>query len=349
MKTEEILISILQKQFILKIDDMYGSEAIDDFKICVSQLKLLFKAIDINQYESIFAFVGKHTEYETNSKTMKMDNIHSVLTKSLVLNFVDEDTLNVVQDDKFDPSALSEKTFVYSWNANVKKADQFYVKGELCDFSDEDTPSEGSFFAVKTYNDLDDALRDYRDNIAISCKGKTLAESMTDSRLFFYPAPENKLQEALEEYLEYRLRNCTVKREHNVDDSHPVDIIVTWQGTNHIALIEIKWLGKSLNDKGGIGADYADSRAEEGAKQLVDYIDNNSDSYPHHVTVGYLAVFDLRRKANNNPKAEKILRTNADHYRNREINYNIRYDNIRTDFRKPYRFFIKVSKDAYQY
>lgn len=348
MKTEETLIRVLQKQFILKIDDTYGSEAIDDFKFCVSQLKKLYKAIDISQYESIMAYVGNFAEYQDSCKTMEMDNIHSVSTKRLVVRFVDEDTLNVVQDDHFDAMALSGKTFVYRWRANEKQADQFYIKGTLHAFSDEETPSEGSFFAVRTYNDLDEALINYRDNVALSCKGKCLSESMNEARLFFYPAPEENLQKALEEYLSIRLRHCTVKREHIVDDSHPVDIIVTWQGTSHIALIEIKWIGKSLNDKGEIGVPYADGRANSGAAQLVNYIDNNGDTYPHYVTVGYLAVFDLRRKENNDPHAVKISRENANYYKEREISYNPQYETLRTDFKKPYRFFIKVSNDAYQ-
>ena len=348
MKTEETLIRVLQKQFILKIDDTYGSRAIEDFKLCVSQLKKLYKTIDIGQYESIMAFVGNYAEYQSFSKTMEMDNIHSVSTKRLVVEFVNEDTFNVVQDDHFDAMALSEKTFVYRWTANEKHADQFYIHGVLYDFSDEETPSEGSFFAVRTYNDLDEALIYYRDNVALSCKGKYLFESMDKARLFFLPAPEKNLQKALEEYLGFRLRHCTVKREHIVDDSHPVDISVTWQGTSHIALIEIKWMGKSLNDSGGIGGEHAEGRANKGASQLVDYIDNNGDTYPHHVTVGYLVVFDLRRKENNDPHAMKISRENANYYKEREISYKPQYEKIRTDFKKPYRFFIKVNNDAYQ-
>ncbi len=348
MTTKEALIRVLQKQFILKIDDTYGNEAIDDFKFCVSQLTKLYKAIDISQYDSIIAFVGNYDEYQTVCKKMEMDNIHSVSTKRLVVEFVNEDSLNVIQEDHFDATVLSGKTFVYRWAANEKQADQFYIKGELHAFSDEETPSEGSFFAVRTYNDLDDALINYRDNVALSCKGRYLSESMNEARLFFYPAPEENLQKAMEEYLSIRLRHCTVKREHNVDDSHPVDIIVTWQGTCHIALIEIKWVGKSLNDEGEIGVEYAERRANKGASQLVNYIDNNGDTYPHHVTVGYLAVFDLRRKENNDPSAVKISHENANYFKEREISYNPQYETIRTDFKKPYRFFIKVSNNAYQ-
>ena len=348
MKPEETIINLLQRQFILKINDTYGDDAIDGFKFCISQLKKLYKAIDIGQYESIIAFVGNHSEFPMTCKAMMLDNIHSVSTRQLIVNFVDEDTLNLVQNDSFDVVALSGKTFVYSWKANERKTDQFLIKGELYAFSDEETPSEGSFFAVRTYNDLDEALINYRDNIALYCKEKCLSESMTDTRLFFLPAPEAKLQEALGEYLSYRLRNSTVKREHNVDESHPVDIKVIWQGTNHIAIIEIKWIGKSLNDSGEIGVVYSDDRARKGATQLVNYIDKNGDSYPHHVTVGYLVVFDLRRRKNKDPRAVKIHRASANYYKEREINYTVQYEKTRTDFKKPYRFFIKVSNDAYQ-
>ena len=110
----------------------------------------------------------------------------------------------------------------------------------------------------------------------------------------------------------------------------------------------IKWIGKSLNERGEISVTYTDSRANSGAVQLANYIDNNKDSYPHHVTVGYLAVFDLRRKENKNPGAVKLLRTNADYYKEREIKFVTKYETIRTDFKKPYRFFIKVSNNAYQ-
>lgn len=348
MKPEELVIKLLQQQFVVKIDDKYGSEAINDFKLCVFQLKQLYKSIDIAQYSTIIAFVGDYPNYRPKSRMMKMENIHNVATEQLVLNFTNEDNILVVQDESFDPVALSETTFVYKWDKNDKNADQFYVKRELISFSEEGTPCEGSVFAVRTYNDLDEAMISYRDTIAISCKGKSLQESMTPSHLFFYPAPEDKLQEELYLFLTYRLRNCTVNREHNVDGSHPVDIIVTWHGTNHIAIIEIKWMGKSLNDKGEIGVSYYDSRAIEGAEQLVNYIDNNTDSFPHNVTVGYLAVFDLRRHSNTDSKADKIQRVNADYYKEREINFTTQYELNRTDFKKPYRFFIKVSNDAYK-
>lgn len=349
MVAKDIIVQLLQRQFILKIDDAYHGSAVDDFKMCLRQLIILYKQLDITRYDSITAFVGNHVCVHGKGITMQMENIHSLEKDNIVINFVDEETTRVIPSEEIDTIKLSNDTFVYCWSRHKKNADQFLIKGELVPFSEDITPVEGSFFAVKTYNDLDEALINYRDNVAPMCKGRALEESMTPTRIFFYARPEALLQEALFEYLDNRLRQCDVKREHNVNESKPVDIMVRWRGTNHMALIEIKWVGKSLkkDDKTKVSVNYADARANEGASQLVDYIDKNSDSFPRDVTIGYLVVYDLRRH-NSNPLQATISRADAIYYKDKEIEYNPQYDTIRNDFKKPYRFFVKVSKNAYQ-
>ena len=115
-----------------------------------------------------------------------------------------------------------------------------------------------------------------------------------------------------------------------------------------IALIEIKWVGKSLKEDGtDISCDYTDSRANTGAKQLVDYIDANRESYPSHITAGYLVVFDLRRKNNKNHTNTTISRANGDYLLRKELKMNPDYKRIRSDYKETYRFFIKVHRDAY--
>lgn len=348
MKNEDALIQILQKQFMIRVDDAYGNIGVNDFINCVGLLRLLYKNVTLTRYETITAFVGTYSCLRGKGKEMRKENIHSVDTQNLIVKLVDEDNVVLYQPDEIDIVTLSDSTFIYHWRLDRSHSDQFYVKRELIPFSDELTPDEGSFFAVRTYSDLDEALINYRDNIALMCKNRALTESMTPERLFYKPSPEGLLQEALNEYLEYHLRNCDVKREHNVDDSHPVDIFVKWRGTNHMALIEIKWVGKSLNKEGNVGVKYYDKRANEGAVQLAGYIDNNSDSFPRDITIGYLVVFDLRRHKNDDVNRVKMSRANADYYNGKEINYNPQYDLIRKDFRKPYRFFIKVRNDVYE-
>ena len=348
MKPEDALINTLQRQFILKIDDAYGSVGVDDFKRCLSRLRSLYQNVTLSSYATITAFVGSHLLLKDKGIEMRTENIHSFVTLNLVLNLVDDDNVILYQIEDIDIASLSTRTFVYHWSAEEEHQDQFYIKGELHSFSEDVTPAEGSFFAVRTYSDLDEALKNYRDNFAPMCKGRALCESMTHTRLFFNPAPEELLQETLNDYLDSRLRNCDVKREHNVDDSHPVDIICRWRGTNHIALIEIKWIGKSLNENGEIGTSYSDARANKGASQLIGYIDANTDSFPRDVTIGYLVVYDLRRRNNNDISRIKMSRSDANFYKDIEINFNPQFELTRTNFKKPYRFFVKVSNDVYE-
>ena len=347
MNAEDKLIILLQRQFLVRIDDAYTEGVVDDFKVFVRQVRKLFQNINLWQYQTVTAFVGNIPALTGKGRVMSIENIHAEDTKNLVVNFVKGDVTAVINDNNIDMDAISADTFVYRWSATDANADQFIVKGEKIPFSSEVTPDEGSFFCKKTYNDLDEAFIDYRDNFALMCRGRVLGESMTTERLFFKSAPEDSLQEALYEYLGSRLRQCDVKREHNVDTSHPVDIIIRWRGTNHMALVEVKWLGSSLKD-GEISTTYTDARARDGASQLVGYIDNNQDSYPKDVTVGYLVVYDLRRRNNNDATRTKIPRADANHYKDKEISYAPQYWLDRKDFKKPYRFFIKVSNDAYQ-
>lgn len=347
MSAEDKLITLLQGQFIVRIDDAYHDGAVDDFKRFIRQIRELFQHIHLEQYQTVTAFVGNIPALIGKGKEMMIENIHAENTRNLVVNFVKEDVTVVFNDNNIDIDAISADTFVYQWSATDANADQFIVKGEKIPFSNEVTPDEGSFFCKKTYNDLDEAFIDYRDNFAPMCRNRMLAGSMTTERLFFKSAPEDSLQEALYEYLGDRLRQCDVNREHNVDTSHPVDIIIRWRGTNHIALIEIKWIGASLKD-GKISVRHGEARAKEGVRQLVGYIDNNQDSFPKDVTIGYLVVYDLRRKNNNDPARTKIPRADANHYKDIEISYHPQYWLDRKDFKKPYRFFVKVSNDAYQ-
>ena len=347
MSAEDTVIKLLQNQFIVRIDDAYADGVVDDFKVLVRQLRKLFQNINLEQYQTVTAFVGNIPTVIGKGKVISIENIHAEDTTNLIVNFVTEDQTEVIYDNNIDITAISVDTLVYQWSATEEKADQFYVKGEKIPFSDEVTPDEGSFFCTKTYNDLDEALVNYRDNVALMGRGRALVDSMTPERLFFNPAPEELLQTALYEYLCSRLRQCDVNREHNVDASHPVDLIIRWRGTNHMALVEIKWIGTSLKD-GRISTTYTDARANDGARQLVGYIDDNQDSFPRDVTMGYLAVYDLRRRNNKDPARTKISRTDANYYKGIEISYDPQYALTRKDFKKPYRFFIKVSNDAYQ-
>ena len=82
---------------------------------------------------------------------------------------------------------------------------------------------------------------------------------------------------------------------------------VTWPAINNVALIEVKWLGDSGQTQ------YRDARANEGAKQLIDYLASSVQEEPDKHFVGYLTVFDGRRGKTSNQ------------YERQEINYRSEY------------------------
>ena len=125
--------------------------------------------------------------------------------------------------------------------------------------------------------------------------------------LTFVQKPEHFMRDSLWQCLQNILRNHTVKREQIVDATHPVDIKVTWPAINNVALIEVKWLGDSGQTQ------YRDARANEGAKQLIDYLASSVQEEPDKHFVGYLTVFDGRRGKTSNQ------------YERQEINYRSEY------------------------
>src|SRR6266700_638480 len=160
-----------------------------------------------------------------------------------------------------------------------------------------------------------------------------------NNRLFLKNAPEHFMRDSLTHFLKIRLRgSIEVRPEQIVDDSHPVDIKVTWFSTNRLALIEIKWLGTPMKPDGHRGNSYTDYRAREGAKQLVEYLEANLQQAPTHITRGYLVIIDCRR-ANLNDTTTTIDQQNGFHFRDREIRFNPEYHQQRKDFEKPIRMF----------
>lgn len=141
---------------------------------------------------------------------------------------------------------------------------------------------------------------------ASSCA--VLSQIWTDeAKREFVQKPEHFMRDSLWQCLQNILRNHTVKREQIVDATHPVDIKVTWPAINNVALIEVKWLGDSGQTQ------YRDARANEGAKQLIDYLASSVQEEPDKHFVGYLTVFDGRRGKTSNQ------------YERQEINYRSEY------------------------
>lgn len=199
---------------------------------------------------------------------------------------------------------------------------------------------EQSIFSIPNYANLADALAHYRHPVVRHSECAILETIWyDDNRLFLIEKPEDTIQRSLQRYLHHTLRHdAEVMREQNVDDTHPVDIRVTFHFTNRVALIEVKWLGKSKHPDGSQATQYTASRAVDGAEQLAGYLDGFAQSSPSSVVKGYLLVLDARRRGLTDG-ATTISAQDGMHYADLEIDFQPRYEIERPDFSQPLRMF----------
>jgi hypothetical protein len=236
-------------------------------------------------------------------------------------------------DKVIDPSVISSKAIVYCFEG---RAERFVVDGEDLYVRPFDT-AQASVFARPTFGSLREALQRYHNRVRTSACPLFKAAWEDDNRLFFRSRAEKEMRLSLHQYLATVLRDAEVRPEQNVDESHPVDIKVTWMFTTRLALIEIKWLGKS-RDAGRITAVHGNARAKKGAKQLADYLDKNRSQAPEHVTRGYLVVVDGRRRGLK-PESTSVTQEDGLHYVGVEITFDPEYHKSRNDLDEPIRLF----------
>ena len=146
------------------------------------------------------------------------------------------------------------------------------------------------------------------------------------------------MRRSLANFLYNVLRDVDVGQEQNVDESHPVDIRITWIGNNRRALIEIKWLGQSVDNDGKKKTEWFAARAKDGAKQLTEYIDAEYRRLPLHDRRGYLVIIDGRRRGLSEG-CTALDPPDSLWYRDKEIGFDPAFHEIRSDFETPIRMF----------
>lgn len=239
-----------------------------------------------------------------------------------------------------DMAVLAAGTLVYRY----RDGDYIFVEGS---FNEMPNPTGfPSQFGVPTFVDLDDALEYYASALARQSTCHILRQCWwdPDGRLVLSNKPEIHMRRSLAQHLRSTLRGhelIELREEQNVDESHPVDIKVTWSLSSRIALIEVKWMGDSVNEEGdSIATRYRDQRARDGAQQLANYLDANVQNAPQHVSRGYLVVYDARRRG---VRLQGGNATSDDprYYANREVAYGPEYHLDRDSFAAPVRFFLE--------
>lgn len=198
-----------------------------------------------------------------------------------------------------------------------------------------------SVFDKEHFVNLREALQRYSNAMVKESTCHIIQSCWHDTnRIVLSNRPEEKMQKSLSNYLRASLREAEVDEEHNTDRTNPVDIRITWMFENRTALIEIKWLGKSVSSSGGFTA-YYDQRARDGAQQLANYLDNQQTSTPGRPTKGYLVVIDARRKGVSSPSVSSISCREGLHYLHKDVEYDPPFHELRSDFSEPFRMFAK--------
>lgn len=332
---------MLSSDYTSWIHNDYGVAGINNLKMTLEVISNIFKFINLRNFSSIVIFNSDSymlSEKVANYSTIQnFSHLGSVNSDNLAIQINSLDEVIITTS----PIIIAEITptgFVYQY---TPKKEMFHTRTITCDLPK--VPGTDSCFAVSTFKSLEEALSHYKTNVVKHADCLHIKTALhSEERIFFKPHPEYLLRDSLVYFLKARLRGegLEVRPEQVVDTSHPVDVKVTWGFTNHIALIEIKWLGKSLNsDTLTFTSNYTDSRARDGATQLAEYLDANAIQVPNHNTIGYLVVFDLRRKSTK-INTTQITQVDGYWYENKDIAYNPQYHVIRKDFAPPTRMFI---------
>lgn len=272
--------------------------------------------------------------------------VHEVLTDCALLSgrvptgFVIEvgkaRRLLVAQPGAIDIPRLPENAVVYEFRGLTER----FMAGTRSQEVIKIDALAASQFSIPTFPNLRAALQHYDLEFVRYSSCPILSEAWTNNhRLFLKLKPEEKMRNSLTWFLKIRLGgDYEVRPEQNMDESHPVDIKVTQSLSNRLAIIEIKWLGDSCDNSGAITVRYRDHRVREGAKQLAGYLEMNKQQAPLRITRGYYVIIDARRQGLK-PGTTSITRADGLHYKNVEISFDIRYEEVRDDFEKPFRMF----------
>lgn len=325
----------------------YGSDKQDLLLHLTDSVSKIYKHLKYNSFKSVIIYTSIErttslTEIIGANPTtiLSYDNLSPLIGEHIVIEVKPNGDLHYSIDFAFDINANRNAAIIYNF---VKATETETIFGKASDKKLPSIPDSDSYFAIQTYKDLDLALEDYNTKVARHSECGYLNDIWADTnKIFFKPKPEHTLRNSLTYFLKIRLRNTEVRPEQVVDESHPVDIKVTWTLASHLALIEIKWLGKSLetNPIKKITQTYTDSRALEGAKQLADYLDANLIQSPVKTTKGYLVIFDARRW-NCNKDTTTVCNADGMKYLNEAITFNPDYTLTRTDFAKPIKLFMQ--------
>jgi len=234
---------------------------------------------------------------------------------------------------------LARTAVVYHWQAGQEE----FLAGAQRKAVPRYDLAARSQFAIPTFSNLREALQHYAaENVRESTCYIFKQVWHDDNRLFFRAGPEDTMRQSLIQFLQGRIGgDHDIWPEQNVNETRPVDIRVKPRfSNNRLMLIEIKWLGCSVAPDGHVTASHKNRRAQEGADQLAQYLDDQRQFAPTSVIQGYYVIIDGRRE-DLHVGATTICHADGFYYEDRELTFDPPHHEIRRDFDPPYRMFAR--------
>jgi hypothetical protein len=350
----EIMAAIAERMYQVHVEREHGQAGIAQLQVVLATVKRVYEIRSPLSFgEGLVVLAGLDTSTrvldETSCSPLANATDISRLPRGAIVEVLASGELRARSLGAADSlQTICSSAIVYAYGTQVNDGAEVIVL-PTAPVSIPNPNGYPSALAVPTFWELEDSLEFYRTHVASRSTCKVLktawADDGDDRRLAFVNHPESIMRESLAQHLRSSLRDhqaIRVNEEQNQSETEPVDIEVTWSLTTHIALIEIKWLGKCLNADGSDLASYAytDARAREGVPQLVGYLEDAYERNPGHEVKGYLAVFDGRRRGVTSWTPGQVSSGDAWHYEGRDIDYQDVVPN-REDFRAPVRFFVE--------
>ena len=360
-----ILKDFFSRSYIPQASRAFGNQGAVAIRRLLDEIHLIYQHFDVTSVRSSLIIMISVNQKESELTINKLDEpqiCSTVEEVGKILSINNEDSpmfVEIGRGDSYqlakwnttlDVKELSKSAIVYRFENHEERI----FSGEEESLIQKFHPSFASNFMDLTQDTLEDALNYYGENWAKYSRCHALEKiwekGVNGPRLILNNKPEALMRDSLCQAIGMMIRDANVRKEHNTDGTKPVDIVVNWFGSRHQAIIEVKWLGWSLaqsrtNSGKPTHTKYRNSRAQEGARQLADYLDREIRHTSATKLLGYLVIFDARRK-NLKRTTTALTRKDAFHFENKKIVYSPDYSSKMESFRPPVRFFLRPRESS---
>lgn len=233
---------------------------------------------------------------------LAVNNFIQINNEGLVINqsFIDANSLEVKQElvDK------SKNFYVFFFG---EEGITRYINGVACEdknifYSQEE---RSKYKKKKDISQLYEVIQAYSDSYVSQqlnymyffADNSTLRQLPNGERLvtknILKNKPEHYMRDQLRQFLTDNMQYTFLIEPELGQSKRELDIFFEVKGAWYF--IEIKWLGRSINDDGtGLSTSYANARAREGVTQSLEYIEELRKTQEIVLRHGYLAIFDAR-------------------------------------------------------